>query len=68
MKTNKLTFKQVREMFWAEIATEEQRKDFRVRKSQSDYNCDIRCSFIDFADSLNKNGQITDRQRSNITL
>ena len=64
----KLTFKQVRKMFWDEIAADEMRKEFRVRKTQNDYSCDIRCAFVDFVDFLNKDGQITESQAFKITL
>jgi len=64
----KLTFKQVRKMFWEYIATDEMRKEFRVRKTQNDYSCDIRCAFVDFVDSLCKDGQITESQCDRITL
>ena len=68
IKMKKLTFKQVRQMFWDEIATDEMRKEFRTRKTQNDYSCDIRCAFVDYVDSLNKDGQITDNQYNKITL
>ena len=64
----KLTFKQVRKMFWDEIATDEMRKEYRTRKTQNDYSCDIRCAFVDFVDSLAKDGQITWKQADNLTL
>lgn len=64
----KLKFKQVRQMFWNEIATDEMRKEYRVRKTQNDYSCDIRCAFVDFSDSLCKDGQITGSQYNRITL
>ena len=55
-------------MFWDEIATDEMKKEFRTRKTQNDYSCDIRCAFVDYVDSLNKDGQITDNQYNKITL
>ena len=55
-------------MFWDEIATDEMRKEYRTRKTQNDYSCDIRCAFVDFVDSLAKDGQITWKQADNLTL
>lgn len=66
MKT--LNLKQVRDIFWAEIVTEEEKKEYRVRKTQNDYSTDIRCKFVDFVDYLCKNGNITQKQADRYTL
>ena len=66
MKANKLTFPQIRKMFWDN--SPQFKNEYRTKKKQNDYCCDIRCSFVDFVDFLLKDGQITERQANNITL
>ena len=61
-----MTFKQVRDLFFETYP--EFQSERRVRKSQNEYSCDCRCAFCDFVDSLNKDGQITDKQAFKITL
>lgn len=66
MKTNKMTFKQVRNLFfelYPEFQTER-----KYRKPQNDFSTTCRCCFVDFVDSLCKDGQITRKQANNITL
>ena len=36
-----MTIKELRKMFWAEIATDEMRKEYRSRKTQNDYSTDV---------------------------
>jgi hypothetical protein len=62
----KYTFKQIRDMFFEchpQFAHER-----RYRKSQNEYSTDCRCAFVDFVDSLHKDGTITDKQSFGITL
>lgn len=40
----------------------------RYRKPQNEYSTNCRCAFVDFVDSIHKNGMITDKQRFWITL
>jgi len=61
-----MTFKQVRDLFFENFP--EFQSERRVRKHQNEYSCDCRCAFCDFVDSLNKDGQITDKQADKITL
>ena len=63
----KLTFKEIRKMFWNN-ATPEMNREYRVRKTQNDYSCDIRTAFVDFIDSLERDGKITESQPFRITL
>jgi len=42
--------------------------DFRVKKRQNDYKCDIRCSWVDYVDSLSQDGIISEKLRNNATL
>ena len=61
-----MTFKQVRDLFFDTYSVFQSER--RVIKSQDKYSCDCRCAFCDFVDSLNKDGQITDKQAFKITL
>ncbi len=61
-----MTFKQVRDLFFENFP--EFQSERRVRKHQNEYSCVCRCAFCDFVDSLNKDGQITDKQADKITL
>lgn len=57
-----MTIKELRKMFWAEVATEEMRKEYRSRKTQNDYSTDVRCAWVDFTDLAVKSGWITQKQ------
>ena len=61
-----MTFKQVRDLFFENFP--EFQSERRVRKHQNEYSCDCRCAFCNCADSLHKDGQITDKQADKITL
>lgn len=61
-----LTFKQVRDLFFEEYP--EFRSERRARKSQNDYSCNCRCTFVDFVDYLLKSGEISEKTADNITL
>ena len=65
MKT-KLTFKQVRDLFFEEHP--QFKVERRYRKSQNAYRTDCRVYFCDFVEFLRRNGDITDKQAFNITL
>lgn len=60
------TVKQIRASFWESFP--EFKNDFRVKKRQNDYKTDIRCAFVDFVDSLSRNGEITEQLRNRATL
>ena len=63
-----MTLKELRKMFWSEIATPEMRSEYRTRKTQNDYSTDIRCAWVDFVDYAGGLGMITEEQSSNATL
>lgn len=70
MNTTIKTQTQVRENFWGflrevnpGLATK-----YRRTKRQNDYPADIRVTFIDYVDSLRKNGQITEALATRVTL
>ena len=63
-----MTLKELRKMFWSEIATPEMRAEYRIRKTQNDYSTDIRCAWVDFIDWACKSGRITEKQCNNATL
>ena len=63
-----MTLKELRKMFWGEIATPEMRAEYRIRKTQNDYSTDIRCAWVDFIDWACKSGIITEKQSNNATL
>ena len=63
-----MTLKELRKMFWHEVATPEMHTEYRTRKTQNDYSTDVRCAWVDFVDSAQKNGIITEKQASNATL
>lgn len=63
-----MTLKELRKMFWSEVATPEMLSEYRVRKTQNDYSTDIRCAWVDFTDLACKSGLITEKQCNNATL
>ena len=63
-----MTLKELRKMFWGEIATPEMRAEYRTRKTQNDYSTDIRCAWVDFIDWACESGRITEKQCDNATL
>ena len=63
-----MTLKELRKMFWSEVATPEMLTEYRVRKTQNDYSTDIRCAWVDFTDWACKAGMITQKQCDNATL
>ena len=60
------TISQVRKAFWE--AFPQFRSDYRVKKRQNDYCCNIRCCFVDFVDMIHRDGQISDKLSNNVTL
>jgi hypothetical protein len=63
-----MTLRELRKMFWREVATPEMLSEYRVRKTQNDYSTDIRCAWVDFTDYACKSGIITEKQYNNATL
>jgi hypothetical protein len=60
------TIKQVRQNFWATFP--QFKSDYRVKKRQNDYCIDIRCTFVDYVDSLQRYGIISDKLADKVTL
>jgi hypothetical protein len=57
---------EVRAAFWN--AYPEFKKDFRKTYRQNDYKTDIRTSFCDYVDSLQKSGVISEKLAHRVTL
>ena len=66
----KTTFKQIRVNFWEMLkeVNPELYKQGKRSKPQNEQVTDIRVSFVDYVDSLHRNGEITDKQANSITL
>jgi hypothetical protein len=67
------TQKQIRAAFWQAHPTADRKRyperDWtREDKSRRDYCTDTRCLFVDFLDSLHRNGQISEALASRATL
>ena len=58
--------KELREYFWA--CYPEYQPDFRTRKRQNDYKCDIRCAWVDLVDTVRREGKITEKLANRATL
>ncbi len=64
------TQNEVRKNFWAylqEVSPNLYAKSKRSKR-QNEQITDIRCSFVDYLDSLHRSGQITDKQVNTYTL
>jgi len=64
------TITQVRESFWSFLkeTNPELASQRRSRKSQNDYCVDIRVTFIAYAEDLRRDGQISEKLASRVTL
>ena len=60
------TITEIRNAFWE--ANPQFKKYRRSRKRQNDYHTEIRCSFVDWLDSVNKDGLISDELANKATL
>ena len=60
------TINQVRVSFWASFP--EFKKHFRKTYRQNQYCTDIRCTFVDYVDGLQKSGQISNSLANKVTL
>lgn len=62
--------KQIREQFWAAHPELEEtaRKRGTFSKGQNSQNCDTRCAFVDFVDSMQKSGQISEKLANRAVL
>lgn len=63
MKYIYTTERQVRAEFWANMASEPV-KSYR----QNDYGADVRMAWVDFVDSLARNGDISEALAQRVTL
>jgi len=57
---------EIRESFWQ--AFPQFAGERRSRKCQNDYRCDVRVSFVDYVDHLQRNGEISEALASRVTL
>jgi len=62
--------KQIRASFWEAYPEYEAtaRKNGTLSKGQNSQNCDIRCAFVDYVDSLARDGQISEKLADRVTL
>jgi len=60
------TQKQVRQAFWETHPAAS--KKILETFDRSTYTCDTRCAFVDYIDSLARNGDISENLASRITL
>ncbi len=60
------TITEVRKSFWG--AFPEFKNQFRKTYRQNNYCADIRCAFVDYVDSLQKDGVITEKLAHRVTL
>lgn len=60
------TVNEIRSAFWD--AHPEFKSEFRKTYRQNQYNATIRTAFVDYIDSLHKNGQIKEVLANRITL
>jgi hypothetical protein len=58
---------QVRDAFWNVFNVEGKPKEYRG-KSQNELPTDVRCAFVDFVDSLARDGTISEALASRVTL
>jgi len=60
------TITEVRLSFWESFP--EFKEAYRKTKRQNEYETDIRVSFVDYVDLLNRNGTISDKLAHRVTL
>lgn len=62
--------KQVRASFWQSFPhfEEQARSAGILSKSQNHHCATVRCSFVDFVDSLQKSGEISEKLANRVTL
>ena len=62
--------KQIRAAFWAAYPHfDEQARAAGIRsKRQNEHCATVRCTFVDFVDSLRRNGEISEALASRVTL
>jgi hypothetical protein len=64
------TQKQIRAAFWADhpYLAEDAREAGILRKPQNFHCAMVRCAFVDFVDSLHRDGSISDALADRVTL
>lgn len=60
--------KQVKALFWESFPDLDRKRINDGTGRRRIYKCDTRVAFVDFIDSLHRDGQITDRTAQTITL
>lgn len=60
------TQSEVRKSFWESFP--EFKSEFRTKKRQNQYNTTIRCCFVDYVDSLRRDGAISESLANRVTL
>lgn len=60
------TITEIRESFWAAFPKFAALR--RSRKRQNEYPTDVRVAFVDYVDSLERSGEITEKLASRATL
>jgi hypothetical protein len=60
------TISEVRKSFW--LTFTEFKSEYRAKKRQNSYNATIRSAFVDYVDSLAKDGTISYKLANRVTL
>jgi len=60
------TIGQVRKAFWQSVP--QHQSEYKARKRQNEYHTDIRCSFVDFVDYLERDSLISNTLANKVTL
>lgn len=70
MKYTMTNQKQVRAAFWsAHPSFDHQAREAGIRsKRQNEHGATVRCAFVDFVDSLARNGEISESLAGRVTL
>ena len=59
---------QVREAFWAGVGLRLGNCRYTKSKRQNEYPTDVRVAFVDYVDSLARDGQISEKLAQRVTL
>lgn len=68
MKTQYTTQAEVRMSFWENIEGLNRTKELKYKRQTGDFRTDTRCSFVDYVDSLEKDGKISEKLAFKVTL
>ena len=60
------TVTEIRDSFWS--AHPQFKSEYRKTWKQNQYRTDIRCVFVDYVDSLQKDGTISEKLANRVTL